>query len=73
KTCLFSPQSPSRVNVKACSRSSFGVTPFPAHPGRAAKGKVPCSRPLSVEVKYIDMDVHKEAIAIAVMNEAGKV
>ncbi len=49
------------------------MTPFPAHPGRAAKGKVPCSRPLSVEVKYIDMDVHKEAIAIAVMNEAGKV
>ena len=49
------------------------MTPFPAHPGHAAKGKVPCSRPLSVEVKYIGMDVHKEAIAIAVMNEAGKV
>ena len=28
----------------------MGVTPFPAHPGHPAKGKVPCSRPLSVDV-----------------------
>jgi len=28
---------------------------------------------MSVDVKYIGMDVHKEAIAIAVMNEAAKV
>ena len=28
---------------------------------------------MSVDVNYIGMDVHKEAIAIAVMNEARKV
>jgi hypothetical protein len=28
---------------------------------------------MSVDVKYIGMDVHKEAIAIMVMNEAGNV
>lgn len=51
----------------------MGVTQFPAHPGHLAKGKVPCSRPLSVDVKYLGMNVHKEAIVIEVMNEAGKV